>query len=37
MAGRMKASTEGTDTATHAIPEDARSTRLSLTMAWWGV
>lgn len=37
MAGTMKASTEGADTATHAIPQDARSTRLSLTMAWWGV
>ena len=37
MAGNSKTSTEGVDTATHAIPESARSTRLSLTMAWWGV
>lgn len=27
----------GIDTATHAIPEAARATRGSLTMAWWGV
>ncbi len=37
MAGTPKTSTEGVDAATHAIPENARSTRLSLTMAWWGV
>ncbi len=36
MAGSMK-SDEGVDTATHAIPDDARATRLSLTMSWWGV
>ncbi len=40
MAGTMRRSIdadEGADTATHAIPEAARSTRFSLTMAWWGV
>lgn len=40
MAGTMKrpaGAHEGADAATHAIPENARSTRLSLTMAWWGV
>lgn len=31
------ASHEGVDAATHAIPDSARSGRLSLTMAWWGV
>lgn len=28
---------EGIDTATHAIPESARASKLSLTMSWWGV
>ncbi len=37
MAGTTKASEEGVDTATHAIPDGDRATRLSLTMAWWGV
>jgi purine-cytosine permease-like protein len=36
MAGTMQ-STEGVDTATHAIPDSSRATKLSLTMAWWGV
>lgn len=36
MAGTPHA-TEDIDTATHAIPDDARATRLSLTMSWWGV
>ncbi len=37
MAGTMKETNDGADTATHAIPEDQRSGALSLTMAWWGV
>lgn len=36
MPAAAPATTE-VDTATHAIPDEARSTPLSLTMAWWGV
>lgn len=36
MAGTVQSS-ENVDTATHAIPDSARATKLSLTMAWWGV
>lgn len=36
MPGSVQSSSE-VDAATHAIPEDARSSRASLTMAWWGV
>ncbi|WP_354263624.1 cytosine permease [Arthrobacter sp. OAP107] len=32
-----QASDEGVDAATHAIPDEARTSKLSLTMSWWGV
>jgi purine-cytosine permease-like protein len=37
MAGSTSAPEEGIDTATHVVPDSERATRLSLTMAWWGV
>lgn len=37
MPGTMTPAEEGVDTATHAIPDSARATKISLTMAWWGV
>ncbi len=37
MARSTAASEEGVDTATHVVPDSERATKLSLTMAWWGV
>lgn len=37
MPATMTAPDEGIDTATHTISDSARATKLSLTMAWWGV
>ncbi len=34
---RTTSAEDGVDSATHAIPDAARATRGSLTMAWWGV
>lgn len=36
MAGTPQSS-ENVDTATRSIPDSDRATKLSLTMAWWGV